>query len=119
MPNNNILIVEDDESIREAFKLALEVSGYTVFAASNGQEAVEVLGTMPRPRLILLDLMMPIMDGWDFVEAIQENALLASIPVVVITAYGEIGKPIRAQRVMKKPFELKALFKLLEDYRSA
>ena len=61
--NLNILIVEDDESIRETLKLLLEVEGYFVTVASNGREALELLKKIDTPFMILLDLMMPVMDG--------------------------------------------------------
>ncbi len=59
----DILVVEDDAGIREALRMILELEGYNIREASNGKEGLEVLKSMPRPCLILLDLMMPIMDG--------------------------------------------------------
>jgi CheY-like chemotaxis protein len=67
MKCSSILIVEDDGSIRTTLKLALEVNGYAVFTASSGREAIEELPRIPRHCLILLDLMVPALDGWEFV----------------------------------------------------
>ena len=116
MQCNSILIVEDDESIRETFKLALEIKGYTVFTASNGKEGIEALPKMPRPCLILLDLMMPVMDGWGFIDALEEDIRLAGIPVVVITAFSEKSKSIKAKKVIKKPVDLDTLFTVVTQY---
>ena len=113
---NGILIVEDDESIRETFKLALEVQGYTVFTASNGKEGIEMLPKLPRPCLILLDLMMPVMDGWDFVDALDQSMVLASIPVVVVTAFSDKAKFIKAKTIIKKPVDLDVLFAIVRQY---
>lgn len=86
---NNILIVEDEKGIQEVLKDALEMEGYTVFTADNGQEGLEMLPKMPTPCLILLDLMMPVMNGWQFAEVISKDMTLATIPVVLVTAYGD------------------------------
>src|SRR5689334_14997884 len=101
MQCKSVLIVEDDRSIRETLKLTLEFQSYTVFAASNGREGIEMLQKMPRPCLILLDLMMPEMDGWAFVDALEEDMILASTPVVVVSAFSDRAKPIRAREIIK------------------
>ena len=110
-----ILIVEDDESIRDVFRLALEMDGYAVQIAGNGQEALEILGSHTKPCLILLDLMMPVMNGWEFAAVLEEKEALASIPIVVVTAFAEMSKGIKALGFIKKPIELKTL---LETVRS-
>src|SRR5690348_1315793 len=116
MQCNSILIVEDEETIRETFKLALEVNGYTVFTASNGKEGIEILAKIPPPCLILLDLMMPVLDGWGFVDALEEDEVLAAIPIVVISAFSEGAKPIKAQKIIKKPVDLEVLFMVVKEY---
>ncbi|MEO5970088.1 MAG: response regulator [Bdellovibrionia bacterium] len=65
----SILVVEDEESIRENFQLLLELEGYSVFTASNGKESLRILKTIEKPCLILLDLLMPVMNGMEFLEA--------------------------------------------------
>lgn len=109
VPAPYILVVDDDESIREVFRLALEVDGYRVSTAENGREALTRLESRPRPCLILLDLMMPIMNGWDFVKALERNAALEAIPIVVVTAFTDISNGIKALDHIKKPVELRAL----------
>jgi CheY-like chemotaxis protein len=111
-----ILIVEDDEAIRETMKLALELRGYVVFTAGNGKEGIEVLVGIPRPCLILLDLMMPVMDGWGFVEALGRDPALESIPVVIITAFGSHASEIKARSVIAKPVPLDVLYTTVREY---
>ncbi len=116
--SKSILIVEDEESIRETLKLALEFEGYVVFTAVNGKEGLNVLPKLPRPCLILLDLMMPVMDGWEFVSALQKDKVLATIPVVVVTAFSNKAKTIHAKEILKKPIDLETLFKVAKQYCS-
>lgn len=111
-----ILIVEDDREIREALRDSLELEGYTVFTASNGQEAFDTLGNMERPAVILLDLMMPVMNGWQFLEAQREHDVYATIPVVVISAAGEKAKTAQAAGYIKKPIDLDALLNVVGQY---
>lgn len=113
---DGILIVEDDESIREILKTALEFEGYRVWVAANGQEGIEILSKGASVCLILLDLMMPVMDGWEFVDAMGKDSELSNIPVVVITAFGDLGgRPIRAKEVVKKPVDLDYLFRVVKQ----
>lgn len=109
VPAHYVLIVEDDESIRDVFRLALEMDGYKVLQAGNGQEALTVLGSHPKPCLILLDLMMPVMNGWEFATVLERDAALSAIPIVVVTAFAEMSKGIKALGFIKKPIELKTL----------
>ena len=111
----NILVIDDEEAVRETVRLALAYAGYSVFLASNGQEALRVLQQIPRPDVILLDLMMPCSDGWEFVDALQRNHSLASIPVVVVTAFPRLSKPIRAERLLEKPVDLGVLYSVVKE----
>src|SRR5688572_8117033 len=81
----DVLIVDDDVDLRQTIVEALTVVGYRVDEAANGAEALEVLGRR-RPALVLLDLMMPVMDGWQFRFRQQQRADLAQIPVVLLSA---------------------------------
>ncbi|MEO5968411.1 MAG: response regulator [Bdellovibrionia bacterium] len=112
----SLLVIEDDETIRELLKTALEFEGHEVFDASNGAEGIRMLSKMPVPCLILLDLMMPVMDGWEFVERLSKDRVYSNIPVIVITAFCDIGRPIRAKEVVKKPIDLDYLFKVVRQY---
>lgn len=105
----NILIVEDEKGIQEVLKIALEMEGYSVYAADNGKIGLEMLPTIPTPCLILLDLMMPVMNGWQFVEAISKDMTLATIPVVIVTAYGDRAKTVPSKGILKKPIDLDSL----------
>lgn len=110
-----ILVVEDDDLIRETLQFALDLAGYRVFAAANGKEGIELLTSMPRPCLILLDLMMPVMNGWEFVEAIGHDAELTTIPIVVVTAFAEKARSIRAHGVLSKPASLSTVLAVVSE----
>jgi CheY-like chemotaxis protein len=102
-----ILVIDDDSDIREVVGEALEYAGYEVATARDGSEGLAV-GRSFNPTLILLDLMMPGMSGWEFRAAQQKDAALASIPVVVVTALGR-DPDIQVSAVLAKPFRLEDL----------
>jgi CheY-like chemotaxis protein len=111
-----VLIVEDDEGIREALKLTLEFDGYHVETAENGKEGLERLSTIKTPCLILLDLMMPVMDGWAFAEAMRKDMMLAAIPIVVVTAFADKAEAVGAARIIKKPVDTPLLLRFVREY---
>lgn len=115
-PCKTVLIVEDDEGIRETMKLALELRGYSAVLASNGQEALNQLKLIPRPCLILLDLMMPVMDGRGFVSAVALAPDLANIPIVVVTAFGDRVEGLKVNMVIPKPLALERLYHTVQQY---
>jgi CheY-like chemotaxis protein len=106
---NLILLVEDDQSIRKDLCSLLELEGYEVYAAEHGQAAVTILeSTTKIPALIILDIMMPIMDGWKFREAQLLMHDASAIPVVVMTADGhaaEKATKMNAQGFIQKPIQ--------------
>jgi CheY-like chemotaxis protein len=107
-----VLVVEDDALIRESLIEALEEHGYQVTGAANGRDALDVLATPPRPDVILLDLMMPVMDGRSFRNQQLRDPALAAIPVVVLSAASDVlraGAEMRAAGVLRKPVTLRAL----------
>ena len=109
-PNcKSILVVEDNIDIQESLKATLELEGFNVFTADNGKEAIEQLGIIPTPCLILLDLMMPVMNGWEFVEEISKDIMLSSIPIVVVTAIGDSNKSPKTDGYIPKPINYEAL----------
>jgi PAS domain S-box-containing protein len=115
--NKTILIVEDDRDVVEALSSLLQVHGYEVEFALNGREALDLLKSDLRPGLILLDLMMPVMDGMQFREAQVSDPALADIPVVVMSAHPkarEIMESIRAQAYLKKPVEIHSILETVE-----
>lgn len=114
-----VLIVDDDESIREALELALAVDHHPTATVANGTEAMSWLRSHQSPRLILLDLMMPSMDGWQVIDQLGRDERLARVPVVVITAFGrDLGSAARFP-VLRKPIELQPLLDLVGTYRPA
>src|SRR5215207_3043427 len=88
-----ILVVDDDEDIRVTIQQILEEEGYPALAAANGEEALRIIHSQPRrPRLVLLDLMMPVMDGQRFQAKLSEDPGLAAVPVVILSG-GEHAPP--------------------------
>jgi CheY-like chemotaxis protein len=105
-----VFIVEDDLDTREMLARFLELEGFHVESAENGKLALERLGHGTRACVILLDLMMPVMDGWQFREAQVQNAELAKIPVVVVSAAGRDRlERIDADAYLSKPVDLEEL----------
>jgi CheY-like chemotaxis protein len=115
-PTAPVMIVEDDFDVRTLFADSLSEAGYEVETASNGREALELLraGQVPVPGVILLDLMMPIMDGWKMREELLADPALHAIPVVMMTASRGIGGG--PDDVLLKPFPLEALLATVERY---
>ena len=88
MPDSRrVLVVDDDPLIRDTMSEILEESGYHVATAAHGGEALRLLQDEPRPDAIILDLMMPVMDGWQFLEAKARNDTISGVPVLIHTAY--------------------------------
>jgi CheY-like chemotaxis protein len=102
-----ILLVEDDFAIRETIAELLAEEGYRVTSAANGAEALAMLDESDAPGLILLDLMMPVMNGWEFRRALRDDPRLARIPVVVISASrgAEPRASVDADAFLAKPFD--------------
>ncbi len=105
----HILIVDDDPILREALSLALTAQGYAVTEAADGAAALDRLRAGPRPRLVILDLVMPIMDGWQFLVERQNVRAGAAVPVLVVTASRGIDAPglraLGADEIIQKPAE--------------
>lgn len=105
-----ILLVEDDYHIREAVVGVLEEAGYEVIQAENGRRALERLHSGARPDLILLDLRMPVMDGWEFRAAQKNDPNLAIIPVLAVSADGSAkAEAIAADGYLRKPLSTRTL----------
>jgi CheY-like chemotaxis protein len=103
-----ILVIEDDRDLRDSLCGVLEIEGFPTAAASNGKEALSWLRTHPRPCAILLDLMMPVMNGLEFRSQQVVDARLAGIPVIVLSALDEglqRSDLTGAQAYLKKPIE--------------
>jgi CheY-like chemotaxis protein len=89
MPAATVLIVEDDLDLQDFLRDVLGDQGYSVTMAANGLEALAALSRGPRPNVILLDLMMPLMDGWQFLAEVRAHGPYPDVPVVVETASKE------------------------------
>jgi CheY-like chemotaxis protein len=116
-----VLLVEDEDSIREALASMLRERGLAVLMAANGIEALDLLQRGLRPAAILLDLMMPGMDGWDFRQRQLDDPRLAAIPTIVVTSAGFSTQSIRAQfgdvGFVPKPFDEEVLLEAIEKVR--
>ncbi len=113
MACHHILIIEDEPDLRDTLKELLELEGFHVSAAENGQEGLRLLKEIAQPCLILLDLMMPVMNGWQFLDALKvdHQHVLATIPVVVVSAAADVAD-IEQQhgcRAIKKPASIELL----------
>jgi len=94
----------------------LEVEGYAVWTAQNGREGRVVLEKVPRPCSILLDLMMPVMNGMEFLAALKENDLLITIPDVLMTAYDRMAGQLTGHvGIAKKPIDLDYLLRVIKQ----
>jgi CheY-like chemotaxis protein len=111
----NILVVEDDEDAREAMVALLQMKGYHAVPAGNGREALDYLDQAPAPDLIILDLWMPVMDGWQFRSEQARNPRLAHIPVIVVTALSDRAD-VDANEVIIKPVDVDRLLTKVDQY---
>jgi CheY-like chemotaxis protein len=115
----SILIVEDDLDLREALSEVLRDEGYTVAMAADGREALDHLRRQSRPSLILLDLTMPVMNGWQFRAEQRQDPDLSGIPVVVLSAGERLAEQVALLGItdyVRKPIELGQLLRLIERY---
>ena len=109
----SVLVVEDDVAIREQVRELLEAEGLSVAEAGHGQEALTALRDGLQPSLVLLDLMMPVMDGWSLLEALQADAAWRGLPVLVASASPDL-RPVDAP-MLHKPFSVRALLQAIQD----
>jgi len=105
-----VLVIEDDEDTRDTLRYALELNGFGTAGASDGRQAIQWLSRNDPPCLVLLDLMMPVMSGMEFLRTLRGDARLQDTPVVVVTAWPEEARRFDgAQAILAKPFELRDL----------
>lgn len=123
MTRGQVLIVEDDDEVRELMVMWLATQDVDVRAAGNGAEALRLLQAMPSlPDLILTDLMMPVADGWMLCAELAQHPQLAQIPVAVITAVpseSSIPLAVTPVAVFTKPLDLDWLSQLIREYCGA
>jgi two-component system chemotaxis response regulator CheY len=117
MPHT-VLLVEDEEDLRETLREALELNGYAVVAAPDGQAALDELEHIEHVCMILLDLFMPRMNGWDFLTHLRAHPRLSALPVIVHTS-APTQAPPSATRVMQKPMQLERLLSVVQEFCAA
>ncbi len=117
---NEILIVDDDPDLRETMKDLLTFEGFKATTAGNGVEALEQVTQQEKPCLVLLDLMMPVMDGWQFLEILekQHGQILSRLQIVVVSAVADLSALQNRYRckVMKKPADVQSLVAIARQY---
>ena len=119
MKEISVLIVDDDKDIQSAIKMILELHGYIVNCVSNGKEALEVLIRGPAPSVILLDLMMPVMDGFEFMKMMEGGHINPKVPIIVMTAARNKAHEIKNYTTLLKPFDVSRLLSIIgEQYQT-
>lgn len=116
-PSNIILLVEDEPDVRDAIEEALLAQGCQVVCAVDGDTALEWLSGGQRPSLVLLDFIMPRMNGWAFLERMRADPALDDVPVVSISALAVVHPSLSA--VLRKPFDLPSLLRTVRRFARA
>jgi len=117
MTKGRILVVEDDADVRETLRDVLEMEGFQVDMAVNGRDALQALEATDAPCLILLDLMMPVMNGWEFLEVIRgREDLDGSIPITVLSAVDFMEAGHYGCRLMGKPPDIDSLIQMANEH---
>lgn len=111
-----VLVVDDDPDLLDVVRFALEGEGFDVETAENGEQALAYLRTGVRPALVLLDLMMPVMNGWKFLDEIAKTPSLRPVPVVVLSAAERVEVPAGAVAFARKPIDLGSLVEVIEHH---
>ena len=123
MNDREVLVVEDDTDLRESLCQALRDNGFSVLSASNGQQALDLLQEGSRPSVILLDLMMPVLNGWELRDALRDDPRFADIPQLVISAYMDEAEQhvlaLPADDCIRKPFHIRVLLEAIERHCTA
>ena len=115
----SILVVDDDPDVRDAVADVLVDEGYGVTGVSSGREALKHLQQHMRPSLILLDMLLPEMDGWLLRQELKKSPDLASIPIVILSAHGDVrdaALALGAVDYLRKPRSGDSLLEIAERY---
>jgi CheY-like chemotaxis protein len=116
---SRVLIVEDDPDLRESLQALLERRGYDTETAEHGVEALEKIDPDAPPALILLDLMMPVMDGWQLRQRLLDDPRTAEVPVILLSGVGDLAgqaRDLRAVDAFVKPIDLPRLYALMATF---
>jgi CheY-like chemotaxis protein len=122
MSNRAILVIDDDDDIRETMELLLGTEGWTAVGLRDGLEGLDWIARHERPALILLDLRMPRMSGPEFVEALRRDPRRAGIPIVILSGDATCGETARAlgiDQCLVKPVDLDRLIDTVRSVMSA
>jgi CheY-like chemotaxis protein len=112
---HTVLVVEDELELREMMRDSLQLNGYTVVTAEDGQDALSKISDIEHLCLVILDLLMPVMNGWDFLAKMRQRVELAAVPVVVhSSAPGR--SPLGVARVLQKPVAFERLLDIVREY---
>ena len=114
-----VLVVEDDRDIRWALQEGLESEGYRVVTAQDGRDGLEKIRLSPKPHLVLLDFMMPVMNGREFLDRVLADDDLKRIPVVIVSATASELGTHGATEVLRKPVDLDCLLDVVARLTSA
>ncbi|HYQ29492.1 MAG TPA: response regulator [Polyangiaceae bacterium] len=114
-PTHTVLIVEDEEDLRELMRDALLMRGYCVVTAEEGTDALRKIDDLGPPCVILLDLLMPGMNGWEFFDKVRERPELSSVPVIIHSS-AAARAPAGATRVLQKPLAFERLVSIVAEY---
>lgn len=112
----SILVVEDDDDIRNAIVDLLESEGYSAESAINGKEALEKLNQIEKPCLVLLDMMMPIMNGRQFLDVVMKDSRLAPIPILIVSAIADKANTEGSVGFLKKPIDIDVVLDMVSQY---
>jgi two-component system response regulator MprA len=116
----HVLVVDDDPDILSALVMTLQTEGHAVHAARHGQEALEALEGGLRPDVVVLDLMMPVMNGFELLDVLRRDPRWSNLPVVVLSANrGYSHDDLGVARMLRKPFDLEELFSAISAATAA
>ena len=110
-----VLLVDDDEEARATIGAVLQAEGFEVLEARNGLHALQQLLRTPLPRVILLDLTMPVMTGFEFLDYKSQDPRIRDLPVIAVTAYDKVLAIPGVVEVVRKPFDLSQLLSVLRS----
>jgi two-component system chemotaxis response regulator CheY len=114
-----VLLVDDDAEVRTTLGAVLQAEGFEVLEARNGLHALQQLMRTPLPQVILLDMTMPVMTGFEFLDVQSEDPRIRDIPVIAITVHAKAAEIRGVYRLVRKPFDLEELVRVLRDVLAA